>query len=575
MDAFLKQLQPIHYAIIALSILLILLIIILLARNSRKKKLRAKMADFEVLYNDAKSVPLTFKLNKAVALARVNEAVVEKVELCKEDFEYVQGDLAQASSILNDLDDAISAGKNKVAKNLLIDIEGTLDRVGESVKKLDAQLDEVLEKEALLREQVNQYKDSFREVKDRFNHQRAALSFSEEALEERITIAEKQFSAFEEWMFASEFGNAEDSLTQIDNCITSLSKIFDELPGLLQRAQMGIPEEIDRVSQLYSRCKQKGVMLDHLEVPKTLEMIGQMLKDDLATLRGGDTGEVESHFKDNSERLTLLTQQLEKEEKAFNELDRNYSGAANKLTQIETSYKESMSVYEKVKDRFDFSVEQKMLSQQSDQIIKYKEQLARLQMQRNDHPASEIVMELRELSQSLQLSLDEITEINQKLSGVRSDEERAHKQLLKLHLILNEIKVQIKRHRLPNISRQCEGDIATAYKHVHTLEDLLKEKDLNLSLLNATLNEAIDYIYTLYKNVNNLIKMATMIEDAIVFGNRYRSTFGDIDSDLTRAELSFRNGEYTQALKTSVAAIEKVHSEPYENLIKENQSSAK
>ena len=42
-----------------------------------------------------------------------------------------------------------------------------------------------------------------------------------------------------------------------------------------------------------------------------------------------------------------------------------------------------------------------------------------------------------------------------------------------------------------------------------------------------------------------------MVENTIVFGNRYRSTYADIDSELTRSELSFRNGEYTQALINS------------------------
>ena len=75
--------------------------------------------------------------------------------------------------------------------------------------------------------------------------------------------------------------------------------------------------------------------------------------------------------------------------------------------------------------------------------------------------------------------------------------------------------------------------------------------------MNATLNDAIDYIYKLYNNVNNLVAMAIMVENTIVFGNKYRSTYPDIDSELTRAELCFRNGEYTQALTVALATIER------------------
>ena len=92
--------------------------------------------------------------------------------------------------------------------------------------------------------------------------------------------------------------------------------------------------------------------------------------------------------------------------------------------------------------------------------------------------------------------------------------------------------------------------------------------------MNATLNDAIDYIYKLYNNVNNLVAMAIMVENTIVFGNKYRSTYPDIDSELTRAELCFRNGEYTQALTVALATIERIHPGSYEKLIKENAQSA-
>ncbi|MEG1638641.1 MAG: septation ring formation regulator EzrA, partial [Erysipelotrichaceae bacterium] len=61
--------------------------------------------------------------------------------------------------------------------------------------------------------------------------------------------------------------------------------------------------------------------------------------------------------------------------------------------------------------------------------------------------------------------------------------------------------------------------------------------------------------------------MAVMVENAIVFGNRYRSTYPELDSELTRAELCFRNGQYTKALRTAIQVIEKMHPGAYEKLI--------
>ena len=81
------------------------------------------------------------------------------------------------------------------------------------------------------------------------------------------------------------------------------------------------------------------------------------------------------------------------------------------------------------------------------------------------------------------------------------------------------------------------------------------------------MQDAIDFVYKLYNNANNLVGVAVMVENAIVFGNRFRSTHAQMDSDLTRAELCFQNGEYTRALKIAIQAIENMHPGIYEKLI--------
>ena len=102
------------------------------------------------------------------------------------------------------------------------------------------------------------------------------------------------------------------------------------------------------------------------------------------------------------------------------------------------------------------------------------------------------------------------------------------------------------------------------------MQIVLDHSPLDVKQLNGLLKNAIDYIYTLYNDVNNLVGMAIMVENTIVFGNRYRSTYADIDSELTRAELCFRNGQYTKALKIGIQCIEKIHPGAYEKMMEKH-----
>ena len=139
---------------------------------------------------------------------------------------------------------------------------------------------------------------------------------------------------------------------------------------------------------------------------------------------------------------------------------------------------------------------------------------------------------------------------------------------------MSQMQVKIRKYKLPSISEQYESDMRKAGEYLISLDRLINANPLNMPLLNSTLKEAIDFIYKLYNNVNNVVATVIMVENTIVFGNRYRSTYADIDSELTRSELCFRNGDYTRALTIAIATIEKIHPGNYEHMIKENAKSA-
>ena len=52
-----------------------------------------------------------------------------------------------------------------------------------------------------------------------------------------------------------------------------------------------------------------------------------------------------------------------------------------------------------------------------------------------------------------------------------------------------------------------------------------------------------------------MIKNADLAEIAIVYGNRYRSEYEEIDRGLNSAQMLFYKGKYKQALDTSINTI--------------------
>ena len=128
----------------------------------------------------------------------------------------------------------VLVGKLKDARINLDDLDNMMELGEEQVHQLEAFLDKILEKETAQRAEVTQMKEEFRTLKLQAQEKSAQLSFCWETIENRIAATEKMFSAFEEWMYASEFEKASEELEEIREALGDLTDIINNLPQLLR-----------------------------------------------------------------------------------------------------------------------------------------------------------------------------------------------------------------------------------------------------------------------------------------------------------------------------------------------------
>ena len=557
--------------------LLLFFIVLLVIRRIRVRSLLKRLNECEVRYNSIKSVPLQFKLNKAIALARISEDVSTTVNHSQQSYLKIQDRFKEIATILADTEDLILTGKLKDSKDNCSDLHVLLDETTDWVEDTERTLNLVLEQEAKQRVEITKLKDEFREIKASSAAKANALSISKETLDSMIGEVEKMFSSFEEWMFASEFEKASEKTLEIDEQVKRLSTLVQQLPDLIAQVKGILPRLVDDVSYNYSRYKQKGVYLTHLDVAKNLEFISSTLKEDLTSLRTCSIEKVKEHCEDNEKRLKQLLTSMQREEKAYDDLVETRSSLSSLLAENTQLFSQLKKQGAHIALRYGYmSYEDKIPALES-ALLKSNETYRRLEKMMVDHsvPASTLIVSFKESLQDVGNQNKDIQSQLQILQSAQSDEDRAKKQPLKLHLIMNEISSKIAKHRLPTISDSYQGDVVAGEKLIMQIEEMLDKSPLDVKKLNPLVANAIDTIYKLYNNVNNIVGMVDMIEHAIVFGNKYRSSLPMIDSELTRAELSFRNGEYTQALTIALSAVEKIHPNSYEELIKENARSGR
>ena len=561
---------------IALVILIVLFLVILIIKRMNLHQLKQKMQAVEKRYNNVKSVPLPFKLNKAVALARVNPEILENVNDFKNNFEEIQENFKSIVHVLAETEDVLVIGKSKHAKLNLQDLNQMLNQIEKQVDQLNSRLDSILEEENQQRGQITELKEMFRQAKTDLTARSVQLSPSLPALESRLGEIEKAFTSFEEWMYASEFGKAKEKMEEIQITLDELRHWIDELPELIGLANGVIPKQIDEIAELTKRLNAKQVYTRHLEVENNLALIQETTQQDQISLSRCQVTAVQEHIRENQKRLAQLLTSLQKEETAKEDVSKHLELLGSGLAEIKNMHGQLTEHLKKDAGRFGWENLNDLLIEKQKSIGLLEASLLQSTkvIEENSMPSSSLMLKLKESLQDVHNAKNDLSHAFDRLSSARNDEDRAKKQLLKLHLIMNEIQVKIRKFKLPVISETYEGDLRKSYQYVNSIAKLLEESPLDIQLLNATVNDAIDHIYKLYNNVNNLVGTVEMIENTIVYGNKYRSQDAELDTQLTRAELLFRNGDYTQAIKVAIAAVEAVQPKHFEGLIKENAKSA-
>ena len=115
-----------------------------------------------------------------------------------------------------------------------------------------------------------------------------------------------------------------------------------------------MPRAIDEVGYNYAQCKNKGIYLEHLEIKKNLEVISDMLKEDLNKLRNGQVENVEDDLNECEKRLGQLQEQIDKEEKAYEEVTKNVDILFDSVRTVNQDLEAIKKLYDRVYERFGF-----------------------------------------------------------------------------------------------------------------------------------------------------------------------------------------------------------------------------
>lgn len=553
---------------IGIAVLLLILVLIL-SRTLKRRKTARRLQELEVEVNDIRNNSLQYKYNKATAFARVNDDITDRVKNLAPKYEICQKSIASCENLFDAADDYLSRHKYNKSMKAMDDLESMLDDTKERIRIVSQSLDHILAKETEVREKANALKERFRNVKNVYQTNRANFYSGAAYVDEQLADIEEQFNNFEEWMFASEFNKAKDEVDKISARTDEISGVIAAYPDLYAKVKLQLPQALNEVKMQAEEMEKNRVDISYLNADVKMEAITNAMQDALIKLDNGNLKGASNSLDTITDQILALQEDIAGEKKAFDEIHGDLDANFAIVDDVESELDQIVTLYASIKDRFGLEDWTKRFEEAKREMIELKTQRdgIRAQLEKNDVLQVDVIHEYRAFAAKTVDFGRQVKEMKRLLVGASSDENRAKKQVTKLQLILNEVRLNTINKQLPNISDQFTEDLKEGEAKVASVKGILEHSPLDVDTLNASLQDSIDFVYKLYNNANNLVGVAVMVENAIVFGNRFRSSYPALDSDLTRAEVCFQNGEYTRALKIAIQAIENVHPGIYKKLV--------
>ena len=174
---------------------------------------------------------------------------------------------------------------------------------------------------------------------------------------------------------------------------------------------------------------------------------------------------------------------------------------------------------------------------------------------------SKLNKELSHLNLKLSKNEDKLELTLKSLSSLKEDEVRAHEQFDEIVNILKKSKDKILSYKLPIVPEEYYVQLNEASQAIDDMANELNKKPISIRILNTRVDTARDLALKLYKTTNQTIKTATLAENTIIYGNRFKPINEVLNQGLKKSEKKFYEGLYKESLEQAIMAISLVDEE--------------
>lgn len=560
--------------VIFASILIVLIIFMIIYHSVKLKVYRQEILELENQITGIKTLPLQYRLGRVQSIAKNMPEVVEQYEEFTKDFEEItEFQKNELGVLVDEVDAALFYGKSHGIKKKLAMIQEMTQRYDRDAKALLARIEKVTEIENIQRIEIIRVKEKYRQVGNEYDKIRIKVEeFVPHALE-MFKELDDDFVKLETLMNNQMFADAKKFTEEIENRIDSLHENLKDLPSYVYVVSDLLLSKINKVDELIASLEGDDYALEEMKVAARRQEVDEQMEESIVQVKNVDIKAAAEVLEPLTGLIEGLVIDLSKELDSYKQFKEKWRESYNELQRLTSMYQQTMKEYRRLITEFVIDEEEVVINKKHEEFIQIQNDANDLieQMESGHFAYANMLEHVESLYERMMAHDAYLEEFEKQRDEIEKKNQEAEELIENINIVLLEIKSEIKNEHLPLVNDSYRDYITDSYNKVEEIKRFKAHKPVVLNELCAKVEGARDVIYKLYDNVHNMIVTAGMVEDAIVYANRYRSMFLEVNTELTKAEVLFRNGEYRNALQVAVDILERLEPGKYEELIKRKE----
>lgn len=559
------------YILIFLAIFITFFIVtLIILKKSRLKKYKNILDELDLEKNLISSIPISLELSKVEPIIK-NEDLESKYKKWEDKSDVIKNErIPKIDDMLIDIDTFIEKRDFENCNYRIAKTELEIYKVREASESLLEEIKEITLSDEKYRSIVTKLKTKYRKLNSEYQEHSNLYDEMQDAITLQLENIEKNFLGFESAMENNEYTEVVHIVKALDAMIEHMGIVIKEVPDLILMAKEIIPKRIKEVDDVVKEMEEKGYPLEYLNIDYNVEESRKNINTILDKIRVLNLEDCMFELRTILDYFDSLFIDFEKERLSRKVYEKSEHDFAIKLKKTEKVVNDVFEELETIKNNYDLRDEDIDSIEEDKKILvviqdDYKKLLAKLESKST--PYSSLHKEIEELTVRLKNMSDNLDVTLNSLGNMYDDEQRAREQLIEIEEFLQNSKRKIRSYKLPVITDNYFVELSEANDAIKEVIKELEKKPIVIKTLNTRVDTARDLVLKLYNTTNEIIKTAELAENCMVYGNRFRSSYTDIDRGLDEARKSFFKGDYKKSLDVSIKAISLVDKNFYQELV--------